>query len=1057
MTHIKSYSEERDGKYYLYGGPDNELLGGPYHTEQEATSRSKEASRVLGEQPIENYRQFFESRNVDVFGGGSLTLPELPTQASFDYPAVSQFRSEPLDDFVQEWATHYPTRERFYSPGATDLRATMEQDNPEAKEAPADKGSVDQWIPASNLWDRSITGHSDIPGIPDPRTDVPVRDEDKSGMVAQFIKTIYPQAQLDENIVAGIVGDLIRPFTDNPAGPAMAGGVRDLGQGLVELASEVSEAAGLGPIDFELPQIESADEPAAHLVRGMTQFFAGFGAAGGLAKGAGLLRQTLAGGAADATFDPELGNLSTMLREQFNTDNELVNFLDAKVGEDADAVERLNARVKMVLEGAGLGALVPAAMFAMRQMKEGAPEAIQAVKDVIAGRPGNLQKQLGMVAFHGVPDLSMVDLGPSAVVATQSSEALPSTGLLQGRIIKQYPIEKQTEYQRGMDEITDGFVEEIIGIDRVSSVNAPSRYGGHIGESQQIVYKVETTVDVDGFTVPSDATKTQLKQAAAIKGYIQEQDAVVNSFLTPVKDPNLADAAELYVGRVITHDEMVQVDELLGRLGKEHGFDPDDIALPTTAEGVNILNVSFGDIDSETFHVIGDTIAQHFDVGDIGYFKNTLLDDGYVGGFSGYQSGQDAYRKIWSETNLRGSGAGRQGERWWGHADRIEAKKAEVSAYTEGYVKQNPLPRKNIRQIGEESDIRYSERGETLDPKDFSPEARETLATRLHDEVVTVLQGGDKDARGWYTSKYQEALDVTSKHLPGLRKSDKTGRRLFTTFIEIASDQAVVPANYSNAVKVWQSYQKTGKVNSLIPTGKASASYRKNLNLLQRLIDGKGPKGVKGLKGAMDWLDETARVGDIEKELGIKLSGYSKNAVLPRQVAFGPKLGIFGANLKGSPQYLTMDRWWSRTFNRLRGTMAPPPTEKSIQSFKKLIGKPRAQKKTVLKEAEKIAKAWAKRGFKNGTPLERAANTIYKSSIELRDAPINVGDRKFQQSVTEDAVSALRNEGWDDMTVADLQAIVWYHEKRRMREYGSRAPIDELDFSDAAKKYWTKK
>ena len=75
----------------------------------------------------------------------------------------------------------------------------------------------------------------------------------------------------------------------------------------------------------------------------------------------------------------------------------------------------------------------------------------------------------------------------------------------------------------------------------------------------------------------------------------------------------------------------------------------------------------------------------------------------------GYKSHQDAYRQIWSETNLGGSESGRQGERWWGHADRIEAKKAEVSAYTEGYVKQNPLPRKTVRQIGEESDIRYSE------------------------------------------------------------------------------------------------------------------------------------------------------------------------------------------------------------------------------------------------------------------------------------------------------------------------------------------------------------
>ena len=319
------------------------------------------------------------------------------------------------DNFIEEWLDHYPNRKMAYSEAANYLRSKQPEQQP--VEEP------DQWIPQSNLRQRSEPGHEDIPAMPDPRN-MPdtLSDDEKPGMVAQFIKTIYPQAQLDDNIIAGIVGDFARPFTDNPAGPAMAGGVRDLGQGLVEVASEVSDALGLGPIDVELPQIESADDPAAHLVRGMTQFFAGFGAAGGLAKGATLMRQTLAGGAADATFDPELGNLSTLLREQFNVDNALVDYLDAKVGEDADAAERLNARVKMVLEGAGLGALVPAAMFTMRQMKEGAPESIQAVKDVIAGRPGNLQKQLGMVAFHGtphkwesgVPDLSKVGTGEGA-------------------------------------------------------------------------------------------------------------------------------------------------------------------------------------------------------------------------------------------------------------------------------------------------------------------------------------------------------------------------------------------------------------------------------------------------------------------------------------------------------------------------------------------------------------------------------------------------------------------------------------------------------------------
>jgi hypothetical protein len=308
------------------------------------------------------------------------------------------------DNFVEEWTAHYPTRKMYHSEAANYLRA--KQPPPEQ---PVEQ--PDQLIPQSNLWERSKPGHEDVPAMPDPRN-VPdtLSDDDKPGMVAQFIKTIYPQAQLDDNIIAGIVGDFARPFTDNPAGPAMAGGVRDLGQGLVDVASEVSDALGLGPIDVELPQIESADDPAAHLVRGMTQFFAGFGAAGGLAKGATLMRQTLAGGAADATFDPELGNLSTLLREQFNWDNVLVNFLDAKVGEDADAAERLNARVKMVLEGAGLGALVPAAIFTMRQMKNGGPKAIQAVKDVIAGRPGNLEKQIGAINLSDAPINTVLSL-----------------------------------------------------------------------------------------------------------------------------------------------------------------------------------------------------------------------------------------------------------------------------------------------------------------------------------------------------------------------------------------------------------------------------------------------------------------------------------------------------------------------------------------------------------------------------------------------------------------------------------------------------------------------
>jgi hypothetical protein len=384
--------------------------------------------------------------------------PEDPDNIEEEWGNIVAGTTEDHDNIAEEWLNHYRTREIYYSDAANYLRSRQRSDEnkgdilkatgqgadspaawQEAKESgeqaeqqrqnellrqqlkvrgvdPATINSIigepalppieaakgwgpevshSQFVPASNLGERSKPGHGDIPGVPDPRIKPPqtLSEDDKPHWVAQFVKSIYPQAQLDENIVAGIVGDLIRPLTDNPAGPAMAGGGRDLIQGLWDVASEADIVLGGAGFDYELPEIDSADEGAAHLVRAMTQFFAGFGAAGGLAKGASFIRQTLAGGFADVLFDPELGNLSTLLREQFNWDNVLVNFLDAKVGEDADALERLESRAKMILEGGGIGALIPATMAAWRSIKHGGPGAIQAIKDLIAGRPDQKQYQ----------------------------------------------------------------------------------------------------------------------------------------------------------------------------------------------------------------------------------------------------------------------------------------------------------------------------------------------------------------------------------------------------------------------------------------------------------------------------------------------------------------------------------------------------------------------------------------------------------------------------------------------------------------------------------------
>ena len=61
MAHVKSKSIEVNGVYYLIGGPNDKLIGGPYATAAEADSKSKEASQILGEAPIEDYQLYLAS------------------------------------------------------------------------------------------------------------------------------------------------------------------------------------------------------------------------------------------------------------------------------------------------------------------------------------------------------------------------------------------------------------------------------------------------------------------------------------------------------------------------------------------------------------------------------------------------------------------------------------------------------------------------------------------------------------------------------------------------------------------------------------------------------------------------------------------------------------------------------------------------------------------------------------------------------------------------------------------------------------------------------------
>lgn len=686
--------------------------------------------------------------------------------------------------------------------------------------------------------------------------------------------------------------------------------------------------------------------------------------------------------------------------------------------------------------------VAPAAIYAAGRGAEGLLGITDAVKKAQAEAPslveGLLTAGMGRDPRANVMGvLGDFSTPPETTLIQMSSEALPSTGLLDGRIIKQMPIEQQYQFEREVQDIVGTRIEDYLGLRKIKEAIAPSHYEGHTGASLQTLYQAETELDDIGNVKLTPDFKRKMLEASAARGYLQDQDAVTMNYALPIQSLDESNMAYIDYDRPITNEEMVNFNAILDDIGSKD----DTIARVSTPNGIKFLNVG---TDNETFQKAMQQLGEKVDT-DINLGKNDLTDDmsyGYIGG-GDYRGGQEAYENIAAKIDDASSGG--SSEPWWRTDSEFVSLKEQLKQHREGFLKANPLPQRTIRQIGEESDAFYKQERNTLKLDDYSDRAADTLAGRMYDETLRVLRGGDRTARGWYTDEYDQALSAIAEQTPQLETP--TQKDLFTTMIGLFSDGTELGKNAQLAVRQYNDYLDTGKVNATIPQGggERTQSFINNLNKLQDLMDS------KGLDGAMDYLNQTSTAKDLTKETGREF-GYFAETELPHTMIFGDKLGAFMANLKGHPDYLTMDRWWNRTFNRLRGQMTTQPTSQSVEKFKQLIGKPNAQMRTVKKEAKKYQKQYQEKGYKNGTEIERTANNISKALAGLRDVPLNKSDRKFQTDVAKQVVERLKNETeYTDMNVADLQAIMWFAEKRRMREFGSRSPIAEKTYADVVR------
>jgi hypothetical protein len=156
----------------------------------------------------------------------------------------------------------------------------------------------------------------------------------------------------------------------------------NLGGEIIDYATEKATGQPAGAFDYvkgAIPEIKT-DSTAEEIVRLVTNV----GSAIFLTRGVGLRGAVVNSAAVDALMDPTQGNLSSMAKE-LGFSNELLDFMDSKVGDEATAEERLTARLKNVLEGAGIGGLLSTVVRGFKEIKADPAAAAKVAGGLLVG------------------------------------------------------------------------------------------------------------------------------------------------------------------------------------------------------------------------------------------------------------------------------------------------------------------------------------------------------------------------------------------------------------------------------------------------------------------------------------------------------------------------------------------------------------------------------------------------------------------------------------------------------------------------------------------------
>lgn len=370
------------------------------------------------------------------------------------------------------------------------------------------------------------------------------------------------------------------------------------------------------------------------------------------------------------------------------------------------------------------------------------------------------------------------------------------------------------------------------------------------------------------------------------------------------------------------------------------------------------------------------------------------------------------------------------------------------------------------------------------------------LADFVFEDALEALKD-NANAIGWYDRTITKALETVGQLHPEVLTDPKAKLQLIWA-VAVTSNGLKVDKNFNLALDVYQGLKDTGRFPSDAGIGEAAKAINGGLQQYHTMVDQfnrLSNSDEATHEKLIEFMNGKFKVKDLEKEYGVKISGEGKNTEVRGASILGPKIGNgFFSNLYGNFDELTMDRWLMRTVGRWRGSLVDinkPMIKKKTSEIQGILAsadlkamKPlfsgsdirptknmsKAQVGLLGAEVAKLSMKpeWreAINTIPGGKDLRLAGNGLAKYLDGQVEAPAGANERTFIREVFQRGLKRLQESpqiqqgSSTELTMSDLQALLWYPEKRlydtaKQKDGGeSRGYKDDEapDYANAARK-----